>query len=225
MILEANKIYHSYTQGKNKLEILKGVDFFISGGETLSIMGKSGSGKSTLLNLLAGLMKPDEGEVRVDQEDFSALSDSQRTKVRGEKLGVVFQQFHLLPHLSALENVNFAARVNNISNSMQKSERLLQRVGLKDRAYHLPHELSGGEMQRVAVARALVTNPKVILADEPSGSLDEKNSQEVVDLIFDLVRENNTSLIFVTHDEDLAKRCDRCLTLDGGVLHEAASTN
>ena len=132
MILEARNIYHSYTQGKNKLEILKGVDFFINGGETLSIMGKSGSGKSTLLNLLAGLMKPDQGIVKVDQEDFSALSDSKRTKVRGEKLGVVFQQFHLLPHLTALENVNFAAQVNNVTNSLQNSEQLLERVGLKN---------------------------------------------------------------------------------------------
>ena len=168
-------------------------------------MGKSGSGKSTLLNLLAGLMKPTSGEVNILGSSFSKLSDTKRTKLRGRNLGVIFQQFHLLPHLTALENISFAGEINDIEDVLTKANKLLERVGLSHRANHFPHELSGGEMQRVAVARALITSPKIILADEPSGSLDEKNANEIIDLIFELVEEKKTSLVFVTHDEDLSK--------------------
>ena len=221
MILSVKNLSHEYTQGTNRLKILKGLELNLRDGETLSIMGKSGSGKSTLLNLLAGLMRPTSGEVKILGESFSELSDKKRTKLRGKNLGVIFQQFHLLPHLTALENISFAGEINNIENVMEKSKKLLERVGLSHRGDHFPHELSGGEMQRVAVARALITSPKIILADEPSGSLDEKNAREIIELIFELVKEKKTSLIFVTHDEDLSKRCQRSLVLDGGILHES----
>ena len=223
MILEASELHHTYLQGKNKLKILKGINFNLEQGETLSIMGKSGSGKSTLLNLMAGLMKPSRGVIKLEGNDFSKLNDQKRTIIRGKSLGIIFQQFHLLPHLNALENVSFAAKINNIPDAEERAKNLLKRVGLSYRRSHFPHELSGGEMQRVAVARALVTAPKLILADEPSGSLDENNAHEIIDLIFDLVREKSTSLIFVTHDQDLSKKCHRRLILDGGVLHEASS--
>jgi putative ABC transport system ATP-binding protein len=220
MILSVNDLSHEYTQGHNKLQILKDLKLELQNGETLSIMGKSGSGKSTLLNLLAGLMRPTSGEVNIMGQSFSTLSDKKRTKIRGKNLGVIFQQFHLLPHLTAIENITFAGEINNIDEVKQKASNLLERVGLSDRESHFPHELSGGEMQRVAVARALITSPRIILADEPSGSLDEKNAKEIIDLIFELVDEKKTSLIFVTHDEDLSKRCSRSLILDGGVLRE-----
>jgi len=220
MILSVSKLAHEYVQGKNKLQILKGLDLNLEDGETLSIMGKSGSGKSTLLNLLAGLMKPTSGEIKILGQEFSHKSDKERTKIRGENLGIIFQQFHLLPHLSALENVTFAGEINNVEHVDEKAKKLLKRVGLSHREEHFPHELSGGEMQRVAVARALVTSPKIILADEPSGSLDEKNAREIIDLIFELVEENKTSLVFVTHDKDLSTRCERSLVLDSGILHE-----
>ena len=220
MILSVENLSHEYKQGNNKLQILKGLNLKLEDGETLSIMGKSGSGKSTLLNLLAGLMKPTSGEVNILGSSFSKLSDKKRTKLRGRNLGVIFQQFHLLPHLTALENISFAGEINDIEDVLTKAKVLLERVGLSHRADHFPHELSGGEMQRVAVARALITSPKIILADEPSGSLDEKNANEIIDLIFELVEEKKTSLVFVTHDEDLSKRCSRSLILDGGALRE-----
>ena len=221
MILSVRSLSHEYTQGSNKLTILKNLELQLGDGETLSIMGKSGSGKSTLLNLLAGLMRPTSGEVNILGESFSELSDKKRTRLRGKNLGVIFQQFHLLPHLTAMENISFAGEINNIENVEEKSKNLLDRVGLSHRGDHFPHELSGGEMQRVAVARALITSPKIILADEPSGSLDEKNAKEIIELIFELVEEKKTSLIFVTHDEDLSKKCQRSLILDGGALHES----
>lgn len=206
------KIYH---QGNTTIEALKGVDASVTTGELVAILGASGSGKSTLLGLLAGLDDPTGGRILVDGTDLYSLSDKARTIYRAQHISLVFQQFHLLPHLTALENVALPLEILGTPNST-KAEALLTAVGLGERMHHLPSQLSGGESQRVAIARALITEPKLLLADEPSGNLDAETASSVMDLFFRTVREKKITCFLVTHNEELAARCDRVLRIKGG---------
>jgi putative ABC transport system ATP-binding protein len=204
-----------------QLTILDGVGFTIAKGEAVAIVGASGSGKSTLLSLLAGLDVPSEGSVTLDGAPLSALDEDGRAKVRGEKVGFVFQSFQLLPSLTALENVMLPLELRGDDDAEGPARAILAQVGLAERLDHYPRQLSGGEQQRVALARAFVTRPAVLFADEPTGNLDTTTGQAIVDLLFDLNRVAGTTLVLVTHDERLAARCGRILRLDSGRLVSA----
>ncbi|MBY4597184.1 ABC transporter ATP-binding protein [bacterium BD-1] len=203
------------------LTILDGVGFTIPRGEAVAIVGASGSGKSTLLSLLAGLDVPSEGEVRLDGEPLSRLDEDGRARVRGEKVGFVFQSFQLLPSLTALENVMLPLELRGDDDAEGPARAILGQVGLAERLGHYPRQLSGGEQQRVALARAFVTRPSVLFADEPTGNLDTRTGQAIIELLFKLNREAGTTLVLVTHDEQLAARCRRVLRLDSGRLVSA----
>ncbi len=217
MSLQINNLRKTYTQGETTIEALRGVNAEIQKGELVAILGASGSGKSTLLGLLAGLDKPDSGKVILDNIDLYALSDRERTQFRARNISVVFQLFHLLPHLTALENVMLPLEILCEPNPT-KAEALLKAMGLGHRLHHLPSQLSGGECQRVAIARSLITNPKLLLADEPSGNLDSETAQTVMQLFFETVRAQKITCLLVTHNEELAKRCDRILKIHGGKI-------
>ena len=204
-----------------QLTILDGVGFTIAKGEAVAIVGASGSGKSTLLSLLAGLDTPSEGSVTLDGAPLSALDEDGRAKVRGEKVGFVFQSFQLLPSLTALENVMLPLELRGDDDAEGPARAILAQVGLAERLGHYPRQLSGGEQQRVALARAFVTRPAVLFADEPTGNLDTTTGQAIVDLLFDLNRVAGTTLVLVNHDERLAARCGRILRLDSGRLVSA----
>jgi putative ABC transport system ATP-binding protein len=201
-----------------ELTILDGVGFTIAKGEAVAIVGASGSGKSTLLSLLAGLDVPSDGIVKLDGAALSSLDEDGRAKVRGEKVGFVFQSFQLLPSLTALENVMLPLELRGDDDAEGPARAILALVGLGERLGHYPRQLSGGEQQRVALARAFVTRPAVLFADEPTGNLDTQTGQAIVDLLFALNRESGTTLVLVTHDERLAARCDRILRLASGRL-------
>lgn len=226
MILSASNLKKTYRQGDQSIEILKNLSLQVDSGEIVSIIGPSGSGKSTLLGILSGIDKPDAGQLLIGSTDLFALSEAQRVAYRGRKIGIIFQQFHLLSHLTALENVMLPLEISHSKNkSENKSEsiktkalNMLDCVGLKDRIHHLPHQLSGGEGQRVAIARALVIEPELLLADEPSGSLDEKTGEKVIDLLFSTLRSRKVTSILVTHSRELAQKCDRILEMHNGVL-------
>lgn len=200
------------------LDILTGVDLEIKRADTISIIGESGSGKSTLLGLLAGLDQPSGGEVIIDGTSLNSLDEDGRAALRANNVGFVFQSFQLLPGLTALENVMLPLELQLNSNAESQAIRLLERVGLADRLQHYPRQLSGGEQQRVALARAFVTQPKLLFADEPTGNLDKKTSQTIIELLFEMNHERKTTLVIVTHDEHLAKRCKRCVELENGKL-------
>jgi putative ABC transport system ATP-binding protein len=219
-LLKAHELSKSFYQGSTEISVLKSVDFNILPGESLAIIGKSGSGKSTLLSLLAGLDRPDRGDLLFEGKSYLSFSEEELTVFRGQRMGIIFQQFHLLSHLSALENVALAKEILGQPDAHARAQEALDKVGLGHRLHHLPLKLSGGEKQRVAIARAMAVNPSLLLADEPSGSLDEKTGQEVMDLLFSLVRESKMALILVTHNTELAKKCDRALMLDDGRLRE-----
>ncbi len=221
MILNVQKLKKSYSQGLNKLEIINDLNLELEKGSTLAILGQSGSGKSTLLSLLSGLDQPDDGKIILDGMDLGRLGESELTDLRAKKIGIIFQNFHLLPHLSALENVALSLEILKMDKPFEVAKKWLSRVGLSSREDHFPDQLSGGEKQRVAIARALSISPDLILADEPSGSLDEETGDKVMDLIFGLVREENSTLILVTHNKELAKNCEKTVHLNGGKLVES----
>lgn len=205
-----------------QLRILSGLDLTVMPQEVIAIVGRSGSGKSTLLNLLGLLDVPTAGRITLAGRETSTLNDAARSRVRGAFLGFIFQQFHLMDRRTALENVAeplLYASASELSGRISQAQSLLQQVGLADRAQSMPHLLSGGEQQRVAIARALVRRPRLILADEPTGALDETTGERVLDLLFRLVRDGGSTMILVTHDRDVAARADRVLTLEGGRLH------
>ena len=201
-----------------ELTILKGVDFQIAQGDTVAIVGASGSGKSTLLSLLAGLDSPSDGTVVLDGEALSSLDEDGRARVRGAKVGFVFQSFQLLPSLTALENVMLPLELRGDADVEGPAKQILEKVGLGGRLGHYPRQLSGGEQQRVALARAFVTRPSLLFADEPTGNLDTNTGQAIIELLFALNQEAGTTLVLVTHDEHLAERCGRILRLDSGAL-------
>ena len=203
-----------------KLAILRDISFTLEAGQTVAIVGASGSGKSTLLGILAGLDTPTAGRVQLAGQDLFALDEDQRAALRARHVGFVFQSFQLLPNLTALENVMLPLELAGTPDARAQATAMLQRVGLGERLQHRPKVLSGGEQQRVALARAFVVQPGLLLADEPTGSLDHATGEAVMQLMFDLNREQGTTLVLVTHDRQLAARCDRRLSIEAGQLSE-----
>lgn len=219
-VLTASGLRKNYPSGDRTLEVLRGVDFAVAAGETVSVRGESGSGKSTLLNVLAGLDRPDSGELGWAGEPAHKLSLGQLTARRGRFLGMVFQAYYLIPELDALANVLMAARMLGGVGAAERTRAaaLLKQVGLAERAHHLPAHLSGGERQRVAVARALMNKPAVILADEPTGNLDERTGDEVINLLLQVCADERTALVLVTHNPAHARKCARQLLLKDGMI-------
>ncbi|MCL9683980.1 lipoprotein-releasing ABC transporter ATP-binding protein LolD [Legionella maioricensis] len=219
-ILTGQKISKSYNDGASKVHVLKDVDLAIEKGDRVAIIGPSGSGKSTLLHLLGGLDKPTSGDVCINAVSWQKISEKQRCQLRNQHLGFVYQFHHLLPEFTALENVTIPLLLSGIEvkKAEQQASDMLEKVGLKARLEHKPAQLSGGERQRVAIARALVHQPHCVLADEPTGNLDQTTAAKVFDLMLDLNRQMNTALVIVTHDLQIAKRMDRVLVLHEGAL-------
>ncbi len=221
MLIRAENIHKSYAMKNGELPILKGIDLEILEGELVTIVGPSGAGKSTLLHILGALDKPSKGEIHFLNEKVSGMHDVQMAKLRNKHIGFVFQFHHLLPEFSALENIMMPALIagNKIDSAKDYAQELLSRVGLSDRATHRPSELSGGEQQRVAVARALMNKPKIVMADEPSGNLDRQTSENLHDLLFELCETHKQTFLIVTHNEGLAKRSHRMINmLDGRIV-------
>lgn len=222
IILQASALKKTYHDGSNRVSVLSQIDLTVKAGEQIAIMGPSGSGKSTLLHLLGGLEKPSSGEIRILNESMERMSEKKRCQWRNHSLGFIYQFHHLLPEFTALENVAMPLLLAKKKKSLivEKAIRLLTCVGLAERLHHKPAKLSGGERQRVAIARALVTNPRCILADEPTGNLDQKTAETVIELLLELNRGFQTSLVIVTHDEKLAARMDKIFYLSEGRLIE-----
>ena len=219
-IIAVQRLSKSVTDSGGTLDILRDIEFELQRGETVAIVGASGSGKSTLLAILAGLDTPSSGRVLLAGQDLFALAEDDRAEWRARQLGFVFQNFQLLTHLSALENVMLPLELAGRRDARAAATRMLQRVGLGERLGHYPRLLSGGEQQRVALARAFVVEPAVLLADEPTGSLDSATGDKVMELMFELNREQGTTLVLVTHDREIARRCERRITIEAGRAHE-----
>jgi ABC-type lipoprotein export system ATPase subunit len=217
-LLRACALTKIYTMGKRSLEVLRGVDLDVARGEFLALRGSSGAGKSTLLHLIGGLDLPNAGEIFFDGQNLVAFSERKLTEFRNRRVGFIFQAYHLLPELDALENVCLPARMARTSSATVevRGRELLARVGLKDRVDHKPSELSGGEQQRVAIARALINEPELILADEPTGNLDSKTGGEIIELLKSLRVEKNTTLVIATHDVKVAANAERVIELVDG---------
>lgn len=222
VVLEARGVEKSYRDDATVVPVLRGVNLAVRRGETVAILGTSGSGKSTLLHALGGLDTVDAGEVTVAGETMTGLSSNARGRLRNAHLGFVYQFHHLLPEFTALDNVAMPLWIRRLpkEEARERARKLLAAVGLSHREDHLPSQLSGGERQRVAIARAVVTDPDCILADEPTGNLDEETASAVFDLFLSLAREKGTAIVIVTHDRSLAARCDRTVTLLSGRIHE-----
>lgn len=216
VIVQAEKLGKQVTSPEGSLDILQDINFSIHEGETLAVIGVSGSGKSTLIGLMAGLDIPSDGRIILDGTDLNTLDEDGRAMMRNQRVGFVFQSFQLLPGLTALENVMLPLELAGVATPGAEAGARLTEVGLGDRLYHYPGQLSGGEQQRVAIARAFAGNPRILFADEPTGNLDQKTAQQVIDLLFKLNAERNTTLVMVTHDQAIADHCSRILTLAGG---------
>ena len=215
-IIAVEHVFKSVTDSTGTLDILRDIDFRLESGETVAIVGASGSGKSTLLSIIAGLDTPTRGTVRLDGQDLFALSEDGRAALRAQKVGFVFQSFQLMGNLTALENVMLPLELADRSDARKAATEMLKHVGLGQRLGHYPKVLSGGEQQRVALARAFVMQPAVLLADEPTGSLDFATGETIMQLMFDLNREQGTTLVLVTHDRAIAQRCDRLISIEAG---------
>ena len=222
VMIAVQHVFKSVTDSTGTLTILRDIDFSLNKGETAAIVGASGSGKSTLLSIVAGLDTPTSGTVLVDGVDLFVINEDQRAALRAEKVGFVFQSFQLLGNLNALENVMLPLELSGRRDARATATRMLQRVGLGERLGHYPKVLSGGEQQRVALARAFVVQPAVLLADEPTGSLDFATGEKVMELMFELNREQGTTLVLVTHDRAIAQRCERRITIEAGQVVETA---
>lgn len=217
-ILNVNNLEKTYTSGSKKLTVLHDINFHVEEGETFAIVGPSGSGKTTLLGLCAGLDRPDTGSIELCGTQMSELDEDGRALLRNRKVGFVFQDFQLLPTLTAVENVSVPLELQGAKGATKAAKELLEKVGLGDRINHYPSQLSGGEQQRVALARAFSNNPSILFADEPTGNLDAETGEKVEKLLFDLNKELGTTLVIVTHDIDLAKKTQRILRLKGGKI-------
>jgi|TARA_B110000285_G_scaffold21252_1_gene20638 predicted ABC-type transport system involved in lysophospholipase L1 biosynthesis ATPase subunit len=219
--IKAENLHRGYSVGKKRIEVLHGIDLQIQRGEKVFLCGPSGAGKTTLMYILAGLEQPEQGKVWVDGQNLYALSRRQQARVRNKWMSYIFQNYYLMPELTALENVMVPAMISG-KDSVDKARESLERVGLGNRIDHLPAELSGGEQQRVAIARALVNSPQVIFADEPTGNLDSRNGAQVMEMLLALSAEDGATLVVVTHDEALAVNGDRKLVIKDGVISEDA---
>ena len=217
MILRAEKLTKEYEQGEKRIRAVQNATFSVEEGEFVAIVGTSGSGKSTLLSMLGGLEKPTSGEVLLDGENLYAASDNRLSEIRNRQIGFVFQNYALLPVLTLRENIMIPQLIAG-GGSKSYMEDLFDLLGLRDRLDHLPSEASGGQQQRAAVARALVNQPKILLADEPTGNLDKQSAKELMDLLMETRKKLNQTILLVTHDPEIAARADRVLTMDGGVL-------
>ncbi|TLU68117.1 ABC transporter ATP-binding protein [Thalassotalea litorea] len=221
LILQCRQVTKQVTTGEKTLEILQPINLQVRPSETVAIIGASGSGKTTLLSLLAGLDTPSQGEIYLKQQPLHKFDEEQRSAVRAKHVGFIFQSFLLINSLTALENVMLPAELAGDSNAQERALSMLAKVGLKDRAEHFPSQLSGGEQQRVAIARAFISSPDILFADEPTGNLDSKTGDTVSELLFELNQQQGTTLVLVTHDNDLAAQCQRQLVMHAGELTEA----
>ena len=219
MLLEINQLYKSFPQADHgQIDVLKNINLEINEGETVAVVGQSGSGKSTLLSLMAGLDRQTTGSLRLRDKEISEMSEVKLTQFRAENIGIIFQQFYLMPHLTALENVSLPLEMFGYEDYLNRAKEALEQVGLSGREQHFPHQLSGGESQRVAIARAVVARPSILLADEPTGNLDNETGVHVANLLFDLVKTTGMTMLLVTHNTEMAKRCSRQLTLQFGTF-------
>ena len=219
ILYKLKNINLNYLLNGNNIKILKNINFEIKKNERVAIIGESGSGKTSLLMLMSGLESPTNGSIIFDNEDLSEISEKRRTEIRKKKIGLIFQQFFLIPNYTALENVMFPMQINKIENEMEKAITILEDFGLMNRKNNLPSELSGGEQQRVAIARAISFDPEIVLADEPTGNLDKKNTELVSNLLLEYSRKKKICLILVTHNMNLARRCDRVMKLVDGQIN------
>ncbi|KZK88095.1 Lipoprotein-releasing system ATP-binding protein LolD [Pseudovibrio sp. Ad13] len=218
--LDLNGVHLSLGHGAGRTHILKGIDLSISTGESVGLVGPSGSGKSTLLMVMAGLERADKGTVKAAGQELGAMSEDQLARFRGQNVGIIFQSFHLVPNMTALENVAVPLELSGDLKAFDRAKEELEAVGLGHRLNHYPTQLSGGEQQRVAVARALVTNPEILIADEPTGNLDETTGEQIIELMFTAQERKNTTLVLVTHDPSLADRCQRKIRVHSGTVEE-----
>ena len=217
-LLRFSNIHLQYQNGTLLTEVIKGIDFTIHQNEKLAIVGKSGSGKTSLLMLMAGLEKPTSGNITYQDQDITTYSEDQLTEYRKKNIGIVFQSFYLIPNYTSLENVALSLEINFQKDALSQAKEILVDLGLEDRLNHFPSQLSGGEQQRVAIARAIIKKPELILADEPTGNLDDENTEVITELIFNIATKYQKSLCLVTHDADLAKRCDRIMKIENGTV-------
>ncbi len=224
LMIETKSVIKKVTTNEGELQILQPISFSVKPGESVAIVGASGSGKSTLLGLLAGLDEVSGGHILLDGEPLHSMNEEQRARLRGEKVGFIFQSFMLVQSLTALENIMLPAQIAGLSDAKKRASEIIEQVGLGHRAHHFPNQLSGGEQQRVAIARAFITQPKILFADEPTGNLDSVNSGKVEELLFDLNKHSDTTLVLVTHDNELAAKCDRQLHMNAGELTEQTPT-
>ena len=221
IVIEITRLVKTLHGGGHKVEILKSLDLTVPTGQFIAITGQSGSGKTTLLSLIAGLDTPNSGQIVIDEQDITKLDEDELALLRGKRFGFIFQNFHLIPTLTALENVVLSAELNNTPGASKKANDLLGTVGLGERLHHYPAQLSGGEQQRLSLARAFINEPDIILADEPTGNLDSKNSDRIIELILDLHRVKQATIILVTHELHIAERSERILTLaDGQIISD-----
>jgi len=219
MILEIKKLHKSFPQADlGKIDVLININLELQEGETVAVIGQSGSGKSTLLSLMAGLDRQTSGSLRLRDKEIIEMSEVKLTQFRAENIGIIFQQFYLMPHLTALENVSLPLEMFGYDDYLNRAKEALEQVGLSDREKHFPHQLSGGESQRVAIARAVVTRPSILLADEPTGNLDNDTGILVANLLFDLVNATGMTMLLVTHNTEMAGRCSKQLTLQNGTF-------
>ncbi len=221
MILKVNNLSKKFNQGSNVIEVFKNINLSVEKGDTVAVIGPSGSGKTTFLSLVAGLDHPTAGEIVIDGQNLALLSESQLTQFRAQRIGIIFQQFNLFSHLTALENIALPLELKNDPAALEKAQKAISSVGLDHRKNHFPSQMSGGEQQRVAIARAFIVEPALLLADEPSGNLDSKTGDQVMQLLFDLVEKNKMTLLLITHNETLAEKCNHRFFIDKNRLTDA----
>ncbi|MBU3022499.1 ABC transporter ATP-binding protein [Aestuariibacter sp. A3R04] len=224
-MISTRNIIKNVMTSEGELQILQPISFEVKDGESVAIVGASGSGKSTLLSLLAGLDEVSGGEILLDGEPLHTMDEEARARLRGEKVGFIFQSFMLVQSLTAIENVMLPAEIAGYKDAKARAQDILEQVGLSHRAHHYPNQLSGGEQQRVAIARAFIGQPKILFADEPTGNLDAANSDKIEQLLFQMNKDIGTTLVLVTHDNALAQRCQRQLTMLGGALTETTTAS